>query len=137
MPADAQPKTEGAYEILVNATSVDNATAIDSVARYIDVEKKELEVEITAESSIAQAEPGDSAYFDISVKNIGNDVDTVTLTFPTDSRKWATFVATGTDTHTLNLTVNQQKTVRVQVTLPVYANALDRTRLLWNPAPIK
>ncbi len=131
VPADAQPKSDGAYEILVNATSVDNATAIDSVARYIDVEKKELEVEITAESSIAQAEPGDSAYFDISVKNIGNDVDTVTLTFPTDSRKWATFVATGTDTHTLNLTVNQQKTVRVQVTLPVYANATgqDKTAL--------
>ena len=131
VPADAQPKSDGAYEILVNATSVDNATAIDSVARYIDVEKKELEVEITAESSIAQAEPGDSAYFDISVKNIGNDVDSVTLTFPTDSRKWATFVATGTDTHTLNLTVNQQKTVRVQVTLPVYANATgqDKTAL--------
>jgi uncharacterized membrane protein len=131
VPADAQPKSDGAYEILVNATSVDNATAIDSVARYIDVEKKELEVEITAESSIAQAEPGDSAYFDISVKNIGNDVDSVTLTFPTDSRKWATFVETGTDTHTLNLTVNQQKTVRVQVTLPVYANATgqDKTAL--------
>ena len=131
VPADAQPKSEGAYEILVNATSVDNTTAVDSVARYIDVEKKELEVELTAESSSAQAEPGDVAYFDLNVKNVGNDVDTVVLTFQTDTRKWATFVETGTDTHSVNLTVNQQKTVRVQVSLPEYSNATgqDKTAL--------
>ena len=128
VPADAQPKSEGAYEILVNATSVDNATAVDSVVRYIDVEKKNLDVEVTAESSTAQAEPGDDAFFDVNVKNVGNDVDIVTLTFPTDSRQWATFVTSGTDTHTVNLTVNQQKTVRIKVSLPEYANATGQDK---------
>ena len=96
--------------------------------------KAVYDVEINTDTTTASAEPGDVGTFDVRIKNIGNDIDSVALIVLSDTRGWVTFEDSGTNQRTVAVNVSEETTVRVLATLPDYATSTgqDRTTLEGN-----
>ncbi len=106
----------------VDITSNEDELVTDSLDFTLSIEEV-LDVTVNADTTSVSIEPGKVATFDIKVKNEGNARDTFALSIPTDTREWATFDASGTDTHEVTINASEELSVRVLVELPVYANA--------------
>ena len=114
----------------VDITSDEDETVTTSLDFTLTIEEV-LDVTINADTTTVSVEPGKVAAFDVKVKNDGNERDTIALSIPTDTREWATFEATGSDTHEVTVNATEEQSVRVLVSLPAYDNATgaDKTTL--------
>ena len=91
-------------------------------------EGADYDVELTADILQKQAEPGETAKFEVMVNNTGNLTDTFELTVHNEPRQWTTFQSTGKDTLNLTLDPEQKERVWVLVALPDCRNATGADR---------
>lgn len=121
----------------VTITSDEDETVTDTLDFTLTIDEV-LDVTITSDTTTVSVEPGKVAAFDVKVKNEGNERDTIALSIPSDTREWATFEASGTDTYMVTINATEEQTVRVLVSLPEYSNATgtDKTTLEGSQYPI-
>ena len=114
----------------VTITSDEDETVTDQLEFTLTIDEV-LDVTINVDTTTVSVEPGKVASFDVKVKNEGNARDDIALSIPTDTREWATFEASGTDSYEITINASEEQTVRVLVSLPEYSNATgtDKTTL--------
>lgn len=127
---DKEDVVPGDVTFVVRITSQEDETATDSLEFTLSIEEV-LDVSVIVDTTTVAVEPGKKAVFDVKVKNDGNKRDTISISIPSDTRDWAIFETSGTDTHEVTLDANTERTVRLEVDLPSYTEALgaDKTAL--------
>ena len=127
---DKKDVIPGDITFTVRVTSQEDETVVRTMTFTLSIAEV-LGVSLIVDTPTVAVEPGKVAIFAVKVKNEGNQRDTIALSIPTDAREWAVFETTGTDTHSLIIDANGERTVRVRVNLPAYLTAVgaDKTTL--------